>query len=308
MAGSLEGFCKLCVVDGHGQLYRSFHAIKELRRSDGHPTNGTYGFLRSLLKNLKEIRPTHLAVAFDPKGPTFRDDLFDAYKANRPPMPDALELQVGDVMDVMTSLCVPILQVQGFEADDCMAAAARWAEDKGWQCVLVTTDKDMLQLVNDHVVVYNPVKRAVLQPVDVRGQLGVYPGQVVDLLALCGDPTDAIPGVPGVGPKTAVKLLERYQSVENLLSHIQGGGALDSALKKVLPHVEELQRWREMVVLRSDIDLDLEEEQLTLGRAAPDDVRLVLERFEMPSLTDEMESFFCDSMPLFRKEAMYGGD
>ena len=298
MAGALEGPPTLCVVDGHGQLYRSFHAIKELSRSDGHPTNGTYGFFRSLLKTLRDIRPTHLAVAFDAKGPTFRDELFEDYKANRPPMPDSLRVQVGDVIDVISSLSVPILQVEKFESDDCMATAARWAEKRGWRCVLVTTDKDMLQLVNERVVVYNPAKRTMVQPVDVRERMGVDPEQVVDLLALCGDPTDAIPGVPGVGPKTAVKILERHGSVEELSSYIRSGGEQDAAVKKVSSHLEELQRWREMVVLRSDVDLELEEDKLALGRAEPEDVRVALGRLEMTSLTDEVVGLFCDSIPL----------
>jgi len=293
---------RLCLIDGHGQLYRSFYAIQGLTRSDGHPTHGTFGFFRVLFKTLKILQPTHLAIAFDPSGPTFREDLFKDYKADRPVMPDSLRIQLSDTIGILSRFRVPILQLERFEADDCLATAARWAQEKDWDAVVVTSDKDMLQLVNDHIMVYNPIKGIPLRTQDVVNYMGVEPSKIADLLALCGDTTDGIPGVPGIGPKTAVKLLDKYGTVEDIFHVIQRGCQLDSALKKAASIGERLLQWKELTLLKDDVDIDLDENRMMLGRSSPSEISSIFREFEMNSLIEESICLFCHS-DLHKEEA-----
>src|SRR5262245_44289891 len=208
----------LYLIDGSNNLYRAFHAIRELRNSRGLPTNATYGFVNMLRKLLKDFQPHALAVLFDTPDPTFRHAQFAGYKADRPPTPDQLLVQIPYVKRVLEALRIPTFEVPGWEADDLIGTLARRAKDAGLHAVIVATDKDLLQLVGEGISYYHPVRDAFYDAADVERVFGVRPEQVPDVLALWGDLSDNIPGVPGIGDKGAKDLIRRFGNLEALLA------------------------------------------------------------------------------------------
>jgi DNA polymerase I len=210
---------RLCLIDSHGQLYASFFAIREMTSPHGEPTNATFGFVATLLKILREEKPDYLVACFDMPGPTQRHELFEAYKAHRKPMPPELVTQIDRVRQILELWGVPIVQAQGYEADDCIAAMAGRGTAAGMDVVICSRDKDLEQLVGPGVTMLDT---KTFEHLDVEGivkKRGVQPAQMRDVLALMGDAADNIPGVPGIGDKTAVKLIAQYGSLENLLAH-----------------------------------------------------------------------------------------
>ena len=204
---------KLILVDGSGYLYRAFHALPPLTNSKGEPTGAVLGVLNMLNKMVKEEAPDRIAVVFDAPGRTFRDDLFDKYKAHRVPMPDDLRAQVQPLYDTVAAMGVPLLRVPGVEADDVIGTLAKQAADAGFKVLISTGDKDMAQLVGPNVELLNTMSNTRLDRIGVKAKFDVFPEQIVDYLALVGDTSDNIPGVTSVGPKTAAKWLEQYQTL-----------------------------------------------------------------------------------------------
>ncbi len=247
------------LIDGTAFAYRSFFAIKAgLSDSKGRPTNAVFGFTRILLKILREQNPSHIAVVFDTKGKTFREEIYPEYKANRPETPPDLVAQLPLIDEVVKALAIPILRVEGVEADDVMGTLARWAEAAGMDSVLVTGDKDLLQLVTDHISVYDTAKGDAglwYNPAEVRARFGVDPARVIDALGLMGDTADNVPGVPGIGEKTARTLLERYGTVEGVYEH------LDELKGKQRQRLEDNRDLaflcRQLVTIRTDVQLDM---------------------------------------------------
>lgn len=208
----------LYLIDGSSFLYRAFYAIPRLTTSQGIPNNAIYGFISMLMKIIREKKPEGLAVAFDPKGPTHRDAVYKEYKSHRPPMPPELALQIPQIYRAVETLGIPVLLEDGFEADDLIGTYARLASENHWDTLVVSGDKDMFQLVSGEVHVYDPMKDKVYGEEEVREKFGVEPGKVIEVLGLMGDASDNIPGVPGIGEKTALKLVREYGSIENLLA------------------------------------------------------------------------------------------
>ncbi len=208
----------LYLVDGHSYIFRAFHAIRHLSTRDGTPTNAVFGVTKMLLKLLNEKEPSHAAVVLDAGGKNFRHEMYPEYKANRPPAPEELKVQVPLVKEVVKALNLPLLQEEGCEADDVIASLCAQAVAQGFQVVIVSGDKDLMQLVGEHVVMYDSMKGVVYDPDGVKKKMGVPPGQVLDLLALMGDTSDNIPGVYGVGQKTAARLLSEHGDLEAVLS------------------------------------------------------------------------------------------
>lgn len=208
---------RVFLVDGTAQLYRAYFAIRGLTAPDGTPTNAVYGFTTMLRKLLKEETPSHIAVAWDPKGRTFRHERFPDYKANRPETPEDLKAQAGSARAVCRALGIPALEVTGYEADDVIASLARQANERGHEVVVVASDKDLLQLVGERVTNFNPVRNEWLDPAGVTASFGVDPERVVDAQGLMGDSVDNIPGVPGVGEKTAKAIVGTYGDLERIL-------------------------------------------------------------------------------------------
>jgi DNA polymerase-1 len=211
---------KLFLIDGSSYMYRAFYAIAHLSNSKGLPTNATYGFTQMLLKVLREHTPDHLAIILDSKAPTFRSKAYEAYKANRPAMPDGLSAQIPYIKKIIEGYRIPTLEMDGYEADDLIGTIARRVESEA-DVIIITGDKDILQLVNDRIQIYDPMKEKKLRVEEVIQRFGVPPEQVVDIMGLAGDATDNIPGVPGIGEKTAIQLIKAYGSIENLLAHVE---------------------------------------------------------------------------------------
>ncbi len=209
---------KLILVDGSGYLYRAFHALPPLSNSRGEPTGAVLGVLNMLNKMIKEEAPDRIAVVFDAPGRTFRDDLFDQYKAHRTPMPDDLRAQVQPLYDVVAAMGVPLLRVPGVEADDVIGTLAQQGADAGFKVLISTGDKDMAQLVGPNVELLNTMSNTRLDRIGVKAKFDVFPEQIVDYLALVGDASDNIPGITSVGPKTAAKWLDQYQTLDALIA------------------------------------------------------------------------------------------
>jgi len=210
----------LVLIDGPNYVFRAFHAVRHnLSNSKGEPTNAVFGYVQMLRSILKDLSPTHVAVAFDPKGGTFRNQMYAEYKAHRPPMPEDLASQWPWVHEITDAFKLNRICIQNYEADDVIATLAKQAEAKGWDVTIVSTDKDLMQLVSDKVWMLDTMKRVEYGADEVKEKWGVGPDRIQDLLALAGDSADNIPGVPGIGPKTAVQLLEAYGDLEAVLNH-----------------------------------------------------------------------------------------
>src|SRR5450432_3303547 len=240
---------KLILVDGSGYLYRAFHALPPLTNSRGEPT---------------------VAVVFDAPGRTFRDDLFDQYKAHRTPMPDDLRAQVQPLYDVVGAMGVPLLRVPGVEADDVIGTLAKQGADAGFKVLISTGDKDMAQLVGPNVELLNTMSNTRLDRIGVKAKFDVFPEQIVDYLALVGDTSDNIPGVTSVGPKTAAKWLNQYQNLDALIARAADiAGKVGDNLRNELPMLELS---RKLATIDTSLALDVTADELNAG--APDTARL----------------------------------
>lgn len=209
----------LVLIDGPNYVFRAFHAVRNLSNSKGMPTNAVFGYVQMLRSVLTQLAPTHVAVAFDPKGGTFRNQMYTEYKAHRPPMPEDLATQWPWVFDVTRAFRLPLICIDNYEADDVIATLARQAEAQGWQVTVVSSDKDLMQLVSPKTTILDTMKGITYDRQGVIDKWGVPPERVQDLLGLAGDSADNIPGVPGIGPKTAVELINTYGDLEGILSH-----------------------------------------------------------------------------------------
>lgn len=247
------------IIDGMGFAFRSFYAIRSaLTDAQGRPTNAVFGFARILLKVLREQQPSHVIVVFDAPGKTFRDDLYPEYKATRPPAPDEFKEQIPRIQSLVQAFNIPLLVIPGVEADDVMGTLARQAEALGLDTALVTADKDMLQLVSDRVKVFDPSKGDAglwLGRDAVIERFGAGPEHVIDALALIGDTADNVPGVHGIGDKTAKKLIEEYQSLENLYAHLH---ELKGKQKENLEKDREQAFFsRQLLTIKTDVPLNI---------------------------------------------------
>ncbi|MBC8394008.1 MAG: DNA polymerase I [Deltaproteobacteria bacterium] len=210
----------LYLIDGTAYIHRAFHAIHELTNSKGLPTNAVFGFVRMLMKLMEDRAPEYAAMLFDAKGPTFRHQLYTEYKANRPPMPEDMSVQIPYIKEATKAFNLPVFEMQGYEADDLIGTLARQAEEAGFSVVMVTGDKDFVQVVTDEAIIWDPMKDRTLNKNVIRESYGVEPKQMIDVMGLSGDTADNIPGVPGIGPKTALSLIQTFGSVEGLYEKI----------------------------------------------------------------------------------------
>lgn len=226
----------LHLIDISSYIYRAYYAIRELSTSQGFPTNAIYGVTNMLLKVLRERQPTHLALVFDSKPPTFRHHRYPDYKAHRPGMPDDLVKQLVYLRRIIAALNLPALELAGYEADDLIATLVRLAKEAEMKVEIISGDKDLLPLADGDVTIWDPMRDVYFTPEAIEEKFGLPPDGLVDMRALTGDPSDNIPGVPGIGPKTAQKLLASYQGLEELLSHLD-----EVKEKKVRDRLQEYQ-------------------------------------------------------------------
>ncbi|WP_454763214.1 DNA polymerase I [Cupriavidus campinensis] len=243
----------LLLVDGSSYLYRAYHALPDLRNGEGLPTGAIYGMINMLRKLRNDFPAEYIACVFDAKGKTFRDDLYPAYKEHRPSMPEDLARQIEPIHEAVRALGWPIVVVDGVEADDVIGTLARQATAQGVRTVVSTGDKDLAQLVNGHVTLVNTMSGEVLDPPGVVTKFGVPPERIVDYLSLIGDAVDNVPGVPKVGPKTAVKWLAEYGTLDSIMAGAAGiKGVVGENLRNTL---DWLPRARELVTVKTDCDL-----------------------------------------------------
>ena len=260
----------LVLVDGSSYLYRAFHAMPSLTNSKGMPTGAAYGITNMLRRLLADYDPSHLAVVFDAKGKTFRDDLYSEYKAHRPPMPDEMRQQLDAIRSLVKALGMPLLEVPGVEADDVIGTLAQQGEKCGFDVTISTGDKDMAQLVNESVTMVNTMDGSRLDPEGVENKFGVAPDQMIDYLTLVGDAVDNVPGVPKVGPKTAVKWLKEYGTLDEIIEQADKiGGKVGENLRDFL---DRLPLSRQLVTIKCDVALDVGPDELS--RTAPDNSQL----------------------------------
>jgi len=260
----------MVLIDGSYYLFRAYHAIRDLTNAEGEPTNAIYGVINMMQKHLTEGGPDYFAIIFDAKGKTFRNDLYADYKANRPPMPDDLVCQIQPLHDLIRAMGVPLLMIDGVEADDVIATLSRQAASKGIKTVVSTGDKDLAQMVNDRIHLINTMSDVYLDPAGVEEKFGVPPEQIIDYLSLMGDTADNVPGVPKVGPKTAVKWLNLYGSLDEVIAHADEiKGKVGENLREFMP---QLPLSRELVTLKYDVELDFTPEELVIS--APDNSAL----------------------------------
>lgn len=209
----------LILVDGSSYLYRAFHALPALTNSKGAPTGAVYGMINMLKRLIADYQPEYMVVVFDAKGKTFRDDLYHAYKANRQAMPPELVQQIEPIHRIIRALGLPLIVIDGVEADDVIGTLAVHATREQRHTIISTGDKDLAQLVNENVTLINTMTNVTLDPAGVKEKFGVTPQQIIDYLTLVGDTSDNIPGVEKVGPKTAAKWLQQYGSLENIIAN-----------------------------------------------------------------------------------------
>lgn len=277
---------RLFLIDGNSLLYRSFYAIRRLSTSKGFPTNAVYGFLNMLRKLKEREKPHYLGIVFDTKGPTIRHKAFKEYKAHRKPMPEDLVVQIPVVKKIIKAFKIPFFEHESYEADDVLGSLARRASAQNIPSIIVTHDKDLLQLVDKLTKVYNPVKEIYLDEKRVKEYFGVSPNRVIDVLALWGDPTDNIPGVPGIGEKTSKVLINRFGSLENLiknLSRIKNARLRDN----IEQNLDKLRMSQQLVTIEKDLDIKFNLEDFTLSEPNLDELIPLLQELEFSSLLSE---------------------
>ena len=277
----------LVLIDGSSYLYRAFHALPSLSNSRGDPTGAVHGVLNMINKLIREQSTEHIAVIFDAPGKTFRDEMFAEYKANRPPMPEDLRLQINPLLEAVTAMGLPLLRVKGVEADDVIGTLCREAVEGGMEVLVSTGDKDMAQLVEDNITLINTMSGTVLDRDGVKNKFDVYPEQIIDYLALVGDSSDNIPGVPKVGAKTAAKWLNQYGSVTEIVKNADDIiGKVGESLRENLDQLELSQK---LATIQQDVKLDKKPHELIREEPDIESLRALYGRLELRTLLRQLD-------------------
>ena len=272
----------LVLIDGSSYLYRAFHALPPLSNSRGEPTGAVHGVLSMLLAFMREYSPARVAIVFDAPGRTFRDDLFAEYKAHRPPMPDDLRAQIEPLHEAVRALGLPLLRIEGVEADDVIGTLARQASERGLRVLISTGDKDMAQLVGPQITLINTMSHTRLDREGVKAKFDVWPEQIIDYLALVGDTSDNIPGISKVGPKTAAKWLAQYPTLDELIAHAEDiPGKVGENLRAGL---ETLALSRQLATIRCDLALTQGIDDLAPSEPDTDALRTLYTRLELRAM------------------------
>lgn len=286
----------LFLIDGSNYIFRAFYAIRELSNSKGFPTNAIYGFTTMLMRLLREQKPDYIAIAFDVKGPTFRHVAFDQYKATRKATPETLIPQISCIKEIVRGFSIPVLEQQGIEADDIIGTLAKRHAGKEIKVVIVSGDKDMMQLVTDDVIMIDTMKDKIYDVAAVKERFGVEPGRVVEILGLMGDASDNIPGVPGIGPKNALRLIEEYGTIEEIIRNVD---RLKNAKAKqsIREYTDQARMSRELAIIRTDADIDIDLESCRYTGPNPEILKGLFQEFEFSSLIQDLK---------IREEALEG--
>jgi len=277
----------LYLIDGSSYIYRAFFAIRQfLSNSKGLPTNAIFGFTNMLLKILKEEKPDYLAIAFDPKGPTFRHEEYEEYKAQRPDTPDDLIPQIPYIFKLVESFNIPILLKEGYEADDFIGTVVKQAEKKGFKVTIISGDKDLFQLITKDVIVKDTMKDKTYDVAAVKERFGVEPSRLIEIMALMGDKIDNIPGVPGIGEKTAIELIKEFNSIENLYKNT--GRIKKEKLKESLKtHKEDALLSKKLCTIDTDMPVDVDLEELKVKEIKKEELIELFKELEFSKLLKE---------------------
>ncbi len=274
------------LVDGSSYLFRAFYALPPLTTSSGEPTGAVLGVTNMLLKLIQEYEPEHVAVVFDAGGKTFRDELFEEYKAHRPPMPDELRAQVPALLDIVPALGLPLLRIEGVEADDVIGTLVQKAKADNMPSLISTGDKDMAQLVEDDVTLVNTMTNRIMNRDGVKEKFDVTPEQIIDYLALVGDTSDNIPGIPKVGPKTAAMWLKKYGTLDEIVAHADEiTGKVGESLRE---NLEQLELSRKLATIHCDVDLEKGIGDLKRREPDVEKLREIYTRLELKSLLRQL--------------------
>ncbi|WP_341270470.1 DNA polymerase I [Morganella morganii] len=285
----------LILVDGSSYLYRAYHAFPPLTNSAGQPTGAMYGVLNMLRSLIMQYEPSHVAVVFDAKGKTFRDELFEAYKSHRPPMPDDLREQIAPLHDMVVAMGMPLLSVSGVEADDVIGTLAKQAAAEGRAVLISTGDKDMAQLVTLDITLINTMNNTILGPEEVETKYGVPPSLIIDYLALMGDSSDNIPGVPGVGEKTAQALLQGLGSLDDIYADLDKIAGLSfRGAKTLAPKMETNKEMAylsyTLATIKTDVELDCTWDSLVLTEPDLDKLHALFTQYEFKRWISDLEN------------------
>ena len=286
---------RLFIIDGMAQIYRAHFAMisNPLTTKDGRHTSVIYGFLNMLFKIIRDESPDYLVIAMDSKSKTFRHELFEDYKANRQKMPDEISYQIPILKEIIEYLGIELIERPGYEADDIMGSLSKIAESNNIESYIVSGDKDMLQMVNNNIIVYAPGNRfkptTKFKKEEVKNKMGVYPERVIDLLSLIGDSSDNIPGVRGVGPKTAIKLIEQFDSLDNLINNIDD--IKNDRIKNLIKeNLDSLSLSKELVTIKDDMDITFSKEDFEFKSIKDkDNVIKMVNDFELSSIISNLE-------------------
>ena len=283
---------KLILVDGYSFFFRAYYALKNIKkRSDGLAVNGIYGFTKMLINLIVDIKSTHIAVVFDTGKKTFRHEIFEGYKANRPPVPDDMVPQFSILREVTDVLNIKTIEKDGYEADDIIATITKQAERDGYEVWIVSGDKDLMQLIDENVFLYDTKENRKIGIIDVQEKWGVKPKQLLDVLSLMGDHADNVPGVQSIGEKTAVELVNTFGSIDNMLQHLDEITP-QKRRNTLMDNLDKLELSRDLIKLADDVDLDLTIDDLKFKNFDPYKFRDFLYKMEFNSIAREMEKAF----------------
>ena len=293
---------QLILVDGSSYLFRAFHALPPLVSSKGQPTGAVKGVINMIRSLIKTYEDSNIAIVFDAKGKTFRSEIYEEYKATRPPMPDELRSQIDPIHQIITAMGLPLLIVSDVEADDVIGTLSRQATEQGISTLISTGDKDLAQLVNDRVTLINTMTNELLDAESVVSKFGVGPDRIIDYLALMGDKSDNIPGIPSVGPKTAVKWLQEYGSMEGIIENANAVGG--KVGEKLRDNIDLLRLSYELATVKMDVALDVEISDLVAGDEDQQKLHEIFSEMEFKSWIKELEDQGVAGSPKSKKAAM----
>ena len=277
------------LIDGTGYIHRAYHAIRGLTNSKGLPTNAAFGFTRMLLKLIEDRNPRYAGMFFDAKGPTFRHEMYKDYKANRPPMPEDMAAQIPYIKEITAAFRLPIVEMQGFEADDLIGTYAQIAEKSGYSVVMVTADKDFIQLVTPQTLIWDPMKDVIIDALFVKNTYGVEPSQIVDVMGLSGDASDNVPGVPGIGQKTALKLIQNFGSIQQLYQAVDSVTPQKQRDKLALYRGQAFLS-RDLVTIETGVPVSADLSVFELGPPDTAALSLLFKTLEFRQLQQEMSA------------------
>lgn len=279
---------KLVLIDGNAILHRAFHAMPPLTTTSGEPINAVYGLISMFLRVVQDLKPDAIAVAFDEKAETFRQKEFKEYQAQRPPMADELSSQFAKARDFFKAVHVPVYSKPGFEADDVIGTIASKSKD---DVVVITGDRDLLQLINERVKLYMPVvgltNAKLYDATAAKERMGVPPEQIPDYKALVGDPSDNYPGVAGIGPKSAEKLLEKYKSVDNIYTHLKD---IEPKIRQKLEvNKDDAKLFLRLATVVRDVPIEIDFPQMSKWQIAGPEVLKLFESYGFKTLTERIK-------------------